>query len=37
MVDLFSNPKIKDISFKNRIAMPPMVIGWIAKLLEDAG
>ena len=28
MVDLFSNLRIKNLSFKNRIAMPPMVIGW---------
>lgn len=28
MVDLFSSYKIKNVSFKNRIVMPPMVIGW---------
>lgn len=28
MVDLFSKISIKNLTFKNRIVMPPMVIGW---------
>ena len=28
MADLFTKISIKNISFKNRIVMPPMVIGW---------